>query len=75
MSVIVRSKSGLFVKSPAGDLLHLKMVGGVIHIPTKGVMIHGIDSKVYFWLNEPDNDKASAIRDEVSQALAPTPAS
>lgn len=74
-SVIISSKNGKFLRSPSGDLLRLSMLGGVIHVPNRGVMVHGTSEKVFLWFPETDNDVAQAIRDEVSQALAPTSAS
>ncbi len=58
-----------FIKTESGDLISISMIGGCFLYPNTGVMLLNHESKKLFWISEPDNDKATKIRDEIVAKL------
>lgn len=63
------SKPNDFIKVGDGDLIRLSMIGACCLYPNAGVMLLNHESKKLFWINEPDHEKATKIRDDIVAKL------
>lgn len=63
------AKQNDFIKVGSGDLIRLSLIGACCLYPNAGVMLLNHESKKLFWINEPDNEIATKIRDEIVEKL------
>ena len=52
-----------------GDVVLLALIGSCAHYPDHGVMLLNTKGEKLVWLQEPDNDAAKHMRDEVVAKL------
>lgn len=62
------SKSN-FIKLPTGDAFAKALIGSCSHYKDHGLMLLNINGEKLLWVPEPDNAKASAMRDSIVEAL------
>ncbi len=63
------SKSNDYILVGDGNLIRKSMIGSCCLYPNAGVMLLTPESKKLYWVNEPDNAKATQIRDDIVAKL------
>lgn len=63
------AKPNDFFTTPNNDFIRLSLISACCLYPNAGVMLLNNEGKKLFWINEPDNDKATKIRDEIVAKL------
>lgn len=63
------AKPNDFITTPSNDLIRSSLISACCLYPNAGVMLLNNEGKKLFWINEPNNEKATIIRDEIIAKL------